>query len=316
MYFKYLKNGDCTYSIDRFTFDFYFLPESGLHDLLKTSLDLLALEYRQQMNVYDFVTKRLGFEKLVYQFDHLHIELWKRENIVTLTSYNSEDDEYSKAYVAGEKQCVLRLDFNPNKCEDNKPLERLMHFFATTEKPFVFSVSRIDYALDVPEPIKNFYVLSRKIEGLFGTTRYYGSRSLSGHLRVYDKRKEQIEKEKHDIGYDLTRFEWVQKGNKDFNFTFDKITHLNFDNVSPAVALIQFVEPERINDALNTLNYRTRKKLKEEAFEPLEVRKELFENLLQLYFDLYKLPMEYRRDYEKQFEPENLGLTFSAKSAI
>lgn len=316
MYFKCLKDGDCTYSIDRFTFDFYFLPESGLYDLLKTSLDLLALEYRQQMNVQDFVTKRLGFEKLVYQFDHLHIELWKRENTVTITRYIPEDDKYLKAYVAGEKQCVLRLDFNPNKCEDNKPLERLMHFFAITEKPVVFSISRIDYALDVPEPIKNFYVLSRKMEGLFGTTRYYGSRSLTGHLRVYDKRKEQIDKEKHDIGHDLTRFEWVQKGNRDFNFTFDTITRLHFDGVYSTAALIQFVEPALINHALNTLNYRTRKKLKEEVFEPLEVRKELFEKLLQMYFDLYKLPMEYRRDYEKQFAPENLGLTFCEEYVI
>ena len=311
MYFKCLKDSDCTYSIDRFTFDFYFLPESGLHDLLKTSLELLALEYRQQMCVFDFVTKRLGFEKFVYQFDHLHIELWERENTVTLTRYNSEDGEYLKAYAAGEKQCVLRLDFNPNKCENNKPLQRILFYLSSTERLFVFSISRIDYAFDVPMPIKSFYVLSRKIEGLIGTTRYYGSRSLSGHLRVYDKRKEQIEKEKFDIGYELTRFEWVQKGNKDFNFTFDKITHLNFNKVSPAVALIQFVSPERINEALNSLNYRTRKKLKDEAFEPLEVRKELFEQLLQMYFDLYKLPMDYRRDYEKQFAPENLGLIFS-----
>ena len=100
MYFKCLKDGDCTYSIDRFTFDFYFLPESGLYDLLKTSLDLLALEYRQQMNVQDFVTKRLGFEKLVYQFDHLHIELWKRENTVTITRYISEDDKYCLLYTS------------------------------------------------------------------------------------------------------------------------------------------------------------------------------------------------------------------------
>ena len=148
MYFKCLKDGDCTYSIDRFTFDFYFLPESGLYDLLKTSLDLLALEYRQQMNVQDFVTKRLGFEKLVYQFDHLHIELWKRENTVTITRYIPEDDKYLKAYVAGEKQCVLRLDFNPNKCEDNKPLERLMHFFATTEMYFDLYKLPMEYRRD------------------------------------------------------------------------------------------------------------------------------------------------------------------------
>lgn len=310
MYFKCLKDGDCTYSIDRFTFDFYFLPESGLHDLLKTSLDLLALGFRQQMNVQYFSTKRLGFEKLVYQFDHLHIELWERENTVTLTRYNSEDDEYLKAFVSGVKQCVLRLDFNPNKCENNKPLQQIMYYLSSTERPFVFSVSRIDYAFDVPESINNFYVLSRKMEGFVGSTRYYGSRYLSGYLRVYDKRQEQIDKEKNDLGFDLTRFEWVQKGNRDFNFTFDAIMRLHFDGVYSTAALIRFVDPALINHALNTLNYRTRKKLKEEVFEPLEVRKELFEYLLQMYFDFYKLPMEYRRDYEKQFAPENLGLTF------
>lgn len=316
MYFKYLKDGDCTYSIDRFTFDFYFLPESGLHDLLKTSLDLLVLGFRQKMNVQDFSTKRLGFEKLVYQFDYLHIELWERENTVTLTRYNSEVDEYLKAFVSGEKQCVLRLDFNPNKCENNKPLQQILRFLSSTDRPFVFSVSRIDFAFDVPESINNFYVLSRKMEGFVGSTRYYGSRCLSGYLRVYDKRKEQIDKDKNDLGYDLTRFEWVQKGNRDFNFTFDAIMRLHFDGVYSTAALIQFVDPALINHALNTLNYRTRKKLKEDAFEPLEVRKELFENLLQMYFDFYKLPMEYRRDYEKQFAPENLALTFCEKSAI
>ena len=86
------------------------------------------------MNVQSFTTSRLGYEKLIYQFDHLHVELWRRENTIVITRYIPEDDEYLKAYVAGEKQCVLRLDFNPNKCENNKPLQRLMRFFSTTEK--------------------------------------------------------------------------------------------------------------------------------------------------------------------------------------
>ena len=307
MYYLKTKDGDSVYSVDRFTFDFYFLPEGGLYDLLKTSLDLLTLEYRQQFSVQNFSTNRLGFEKLVHQFDHLHVELWRRENTVAIARYIPDDDEYLKAYVAGEKQCVLRLDFNPNKCEINEPLQRIMRFFSTTDKTFVFSISRVDYALDIPEPIKDFYVLSRKTETFYGSTRYYGTRGLTGRLRVYDKRKEQMDVEKKNIGFDLTRFEWEQRGNRDFNFTFDKITRLDLSKVSPAVALIQFVEPDRINDALKTLNYRTRKKLKDDAFNPLEVRQDLFSELLQEYFDLYKLPMQYRRDYEKQFAPENLG---------
>ena len=134
------------------------------------------------MNVQSFTTSRLGYEKLIYQFDHLHVELWRRENTIVITRYIPEDDEYLKAYVAGEKQCVLRLDFNPNKCENNKPLQRLMRFFSTTEKPYVFSIPRIDYAMDVPEPIKDFYVLSRKMETFYGSTRYYGARGLTGPL--------------------------------------------------------------------------------------------------------------------------------------
>lgn len=74
MYYLKKKDGDSVYSVDRFTFDFYFLPEGGLYDLLKTSLDLLTLEYRQQFSVQNFSTNRLGFEKLVYQFDHLHVD--------------------------------------------------------------------------------------------------------------------------------------------------------------------------------------------------------------------------------------------------
>ena len=40
MYYLKKKDGDSVYSVDRFTFDFYFLPEGGLYDLLKTSLDV------------------------------------------------------------------------------------------------------------------------------------------------------------------------------------------------------------------------------------------------------------------------------------
>lgn len=301
MYYKTIEKDGCIYSIDRFTFDFYFLPESGLFDLLKTSLDLLVLEYCQQISVQNFTTNRLGFEKFIYQFEHLHVELWQRENIVKISRYLSEADEYKYTKVAGEKQSVLRLDFNPNKCENLKPLERLMNFFATTNRPFVFSVSRVDYAMDLPEPIENFYVLSRKMETFYGSTRYYGVQGLTGRLRVYDKRKEQIDKEKNDIGHELTRFEWEQRGNRDFNFTFDKINHFDPDKVSSALGLLRFVQPELVNTALATLDKRTRKKLKDEAFQSLIVSQEAFQTLLNRYFELYKLPMEYRRDWEKQF---------------
>lgn len=90
MYYKTIEKDGCVYSIDRFTFDFYFLPESGLYELLKTSLDLLTLEYRQKISVQSFTTNRLGYEKLIYQFDHLHVELWRRENIITLSRYLPE----------------------------------------------------------------------------------------------------------------------------------------------------------------------------------------------------------------------------------
>ena len=88
------------------------------------------------------------------------------------------------------------------------------------------------------------------------------------------------------------------------------------DKNAVEAALIQFVEPALINQALNTLNYRTRKKLKDEAFQSLDVSQDTFSKLLQVYFNLYGLPMEFRRDYEKQFAPENLELTFCEESVI
>ena len=138
-------------------------------------------------------------------------------------------------------------------------------------------------------PLSAFYVLSRKTETNFGTTRYYGIRGSSGYLRVYDKRQEQKDKAGEDIGFEWTRFEWEQRGNRDFDFTFDQFSRMDISGIDGAARCLQYVAPENINAALNEFGKNTRTKLREKLFSPVTVKKELFKELLDQYVKEYSL---------------------------
>ena len=53
-------------------------------------------------------------------------------------------------------------------------LKAVMGFLANCqfERPYGWSLSRVDYALDIPGKIEDYYVLSRKMERFYETTRY------------------------------------------------------------------------------------------------------------------------------------------------
>ena len=146
-------------------------------------------------------------------------------------------------------------------------LKAVMGFLANCqfERPYAWSLSRVDYALDIPGKIEDYYVLSRKMERFYETTRYYGGRKETGGLRVYDKRQERLDKAKEDIGYDLVRFEWTQKGNRDFNFNFDKVSRFDPADGGTYAQLLQFVPPELINHALGVMDKRTWQNIRKSA---------------------------------------------------
>ena len=234
LYNRSKNDGQNTYSIDRFTFDFYFVPQTGLMQKIKAAFDLYAATRRQHMDVQAFETNRLAVHKWVYQFDSFHVELYERGNTVLLGRNDPETGDAKVTGVSGVPQVVLRLDFNPNKCGANVVQKAVMDFLscAAEEMPYTWSMSRVDYALDVPGKPEDFYILSRKAETFYENTRYYGDRKATGRLKVYDKRIERFEKGRVDIGRDLTRFEWTQRGNRDFNFNFDLICRYTVERFS------------------------------------------------------------------------------------
>ena len=303
------ENDGKTYSIDRLTFDLYFVPQRGLTEKLKTALDLKVMAYRQTMGVQNFPTNKLGIHKDVYQFEGLHVELYERGVIRQTRRVDSDSGDMVSTPVGDHPQTVLRMDFNPNNCAGNPVLDSLMEFLGkcTEEIPYTWSLSRVDYALDIPGTPSDFYVLSRKAETFYENTRYYGDRKATGRLKVYDKRQERIDKARVDIGHDLTRFEWTQRGNRDFNFRFDDIAEYTPDAGGTYGALLQFCRPEMVNHALGVLDKRTRKKVKEQCFHPLTLDPSQFEMLLAEYLAEYGLPLDLRRDWEKQFQTTPAG---------
>lgn len=302
-------DGEKTYSIDRFTFDLYFVPQAGLTEQIASAFSMHAIANRHRMDVQQFETNRFDIRKKIFQFDGFHAEVYERGNVVLLGKNDSETGDPRRIGVPGIPQTVLRMDFNPNNCASNPVLRAVMEFLSTAWKewPYGWSLSRVDYALDLPGKPGDFYVLSRKAETFYENTRYYGDRKATGRLKVYDKRQERLDKAKRDIGRDLTRFEWTQKGNRDFNFRFDQIAAYTPEDGGTYAALLQYCRPEMINHALGVLDKRTRKKVKEQCFHPLILDPSQFEMLLQEYLDEYGLPLDLRRDWEKQYQDLALG---------
>lgn len=98
-----------------------------------------------------------------------------------------------------------------------------------------------------------------------------------------------MEKACDDIGFDLTRFEWEQRGNRDLDFTFDQFSRLDLSGLYGATRLFRYVPPEFINQAINEFSANYRAKLKKKLFSPVSVKKELFRELLDEYIMEYSL---------------------------
>ena len=263
-YGKTISDERGVYSIDRFTFNFR-LSET-LYDAMIFSLTTWTWRHGPT-DVQSFETHRFGDTVKVMQFGKLHVEMWR-----------------GRGQRQGEALCCMRLDYSPNHCAGHKVLTAIFDALNKTEQQFTFDLSRVDFAYDIPLPIHDVYVLSRKAEGNVGTTRYYGKRGLSGLLRVYDKREEEATKNHKDIGRDVTRLEWEQRGGKDFKFTFDTFCTADFDGLQYPASVIPWIEPQNINKAFRGISKNTRtayrKLFKSYTFDP-----ENFRVLLSSYYD-------------------------------
>lgn len=292
LYNRFKIDDDMVYSIDFLQIDFGLSRLSeNVVGLLFGSFDFEFVKYRSSMDCSSGVKKLARYDLHWWQFGGLHVEVWPKSLSHDIgVSRQDEDGEYITSHVfVPVVQWFLRLKFNPNKNADNPALKTIFSFLYKCGWVNGWHFSRVDYAVDVQGPLSAFYVLSRKTETNYGSTRYYGVRGTSGYLRVYDKRKEQIQVAGEDIGFELTRFEWEQRGNRDFDFTFDQFSRMDLSGLDGATRLFKYVPPEYINQALNEFSINYKAKIKKQLFSPVTVKKELFQELLNDYVKEYSL---------------------------
>lgn len=293
-YAKRIEKDGCVYSIDRFSFLFRFYPmQVDLFDNLLAAI--------QKRDCFD-TNRRLGIDrgqhaKSIYgvplywwQFGQLHIELWNNPL--------SRDPVLKSDY-----QPMLRLDFNPNTLGTNEVFDAIVGFLRNTDILYKWSMTRCDYAWDLPQPFDQTYVLTRKAFSVYGNSRYYGSRNSSGMLRVYNKTVEQQEKHHRDIGCAVTRCEWVQKFNRDFDFTFDQVCKADWSSLTGGQRALQYVSPETISDAIRCFDHKTAQKIKKQCFFALPFDVSSFRSLLNDYLTEYGFDPALRQDYDAQFSP-------------
>lgn len=291
-YNRFIIDDDMVYSIDFLQIDFGLscLSEDVVC-LLFSSFDFEMVKYRGLLDCSSGVKKLARYDLHWWQFGGFHVEVWPKSisRDIGVACLDEGLEYHNSCVMVSEVHWFLRLKFNPNKNGDNPALKNILSFLYKCGWVNGWHFSRVDYALDVQGSLSAFYVLSRKTETNYGSTRYYGVRGHSGYLRVYDKRKEQREIGGYDIGFELTRFEWEQRGNRDFDFSFDKFSRMDFSRLDGAARCLRFVAPENINAALLEFGKNTRTKLKEKLFSPVTVKKELFQELLSDYVMEYSL---------------------------
>lgn len=291
-YNRYIIDSDMVYSIDFLQIDFGLgCLSEDVKLLLFGSFDFECTKYFGKLDCCSGVRHLAKYDLHWWQLGGLHVEVWPCSSFrdIGVEKPDEDGDLQKNSVVIKEVRWFLRLYFNPNKNYNNPSLKNVLSFLVRCGWVQAWHFSRVDYALDVQGSLSAFYVLSRKTETNYGTTRYYGKRGTSGYLRVYDKRKEQIVKVGEDIGFEWTRFEWEQRGNIDFDFTFDQFSCMDMSSLEGAARCLQYVSPEFINAALNEFSKNSRKKIRDKLFSPISVKKELFQRLLDEYIKEYRL---------------------------
>lgn len=177
----------------------------------------------------------------------------------------------------------LLMEFNPNKHFDNPVIPELISALRLRlSEFFVWHNTRMDFALDIPFPISDVRLLTRKIGSSYMGTYYFGARGKSGYTRVYDKRKELIEKQRKDIGREVTRIEWESRSGDPVHMDFPFI----IQNLG-RYEVLRFVNMADWPAALRTYDERTAAKIRRNCLRAVDVDPTVFDRLsAQLLSDL------------------------------
>lgn len=263
-YNRCVKTESGVYSIDWFSFKFMFLTTTDLFDSFYSSVLKIAKHGKRFEN---FSSSKYG-------------------NLINYI----RSDGVSIGFVPSSYS--LYVQFNPNKVQKSSVLEFIFGYLHMNCSGISFKCARCDYTYDIPLNSNDLMVLTRKTEGHFKTTRYYGVRGSSGYLRVYDKREEIKKKEKFDIGYDLCRLEWEQRNDEPFHF--DSFSVPDFSGLVGYAKWIKYVDPAFYNQALNDLSKDTKYKVKKKIFSLYPFDPSNFDKIRNEYFNDYGLLNTYR----------------------
>lgn len=303
--FSYQDEHGCVYSLDKFRPRFWFplavrrdnpkYPDKEPAPYLPTS------EQDRISAVYEVIRRawlswqcegvkdppRMGEAKI-----HGNVAWWSCAGVIfTLQKYKpfgSQDYTYN-----------LLLEFNPNKCDLSfvkcfvDQLASVDWSKYTQKGRWSWSNTRLDYALDIPFPISDVRLLTRKVGSCFQGTYYFGTRGSSGYTRVYDKRKEIIDKQKRDIGREVTRIEWENHHSlpmhMDFPFLIQNLGRYE---------VLRFVPMNDWPAALRTFHPDTAAKIKRNCLRCVDVDPALFDALAADLLTYLGLDMDHCDDCE------------------
>lgn len=267
-YYRFKEKNGCAYTIDWFTLEFHLLLSLAQWEELEEAVKSLGEKSKDYSSKSGTKMKGKYHHYRAYQIGGLHVQFY-------------EDAPF------------FDLNFNPNTVhlanDDTavKCLQWLLSYLRASVALYNVRIRRVDYTFDVSCEYDSLYVYSRKNESHYKSTRYYGDAKSTGRLRVYDKTLERLQKAKEILDKQITRCEWIQRNEKPF--TYDSIGIMDFSGLSGAVSLLSLVPPENLNEAMRRLNPKTRKKVKEKCFKPLDIDTSLFERLMDEYTEEYAL---------------------------
>ena len=204
--------------------------------------------------------------------------------------FGSDDFNYS---------CLL--EFNPNKYLESSILLPLIREIKRIAGEWVcWYNTRIDFTVDVPYPIRDVRLLTRKVGSSFGGTYYFGSRGSSGYTRVYDKRKELLDHYGKELGHDVTRVEYELRSG--VPAVLDPPYLLASD--LGRYEILRYVAMADMIPALRTYDDKTTAKIRRSCFKSIPFDPSIFELLRSQLLDYLGLDPDLCRDRAEYKELE------------
>lgn len=129
---------------------------------------------------------------------------WFRSSFWT-DGLNVKIGEFSRHGLVWWLSSIVKVEFNPNKSFMRVDIGQVLDWLRVHSYQSI--LRECDYAVDLPCLTSSVITSSRKDKVTYNDSRYYGKRHVNGRLKVYNKRREVLDKEKIELGFDLSRCE-------------------------------------------------------------------------------------------------------------